>query len=365
LEQTEVAAAKGEISMMESLIANWDGESLVIHKDRLTAAVIIIAIHSSRLGPATGGTRMKSYPGLARAVEDAFKLSAGMTYKFAVPGMKRGGGKAVIALPGPLAAEERADLLRRYGGLIHQLGGLYYTGPDVGTSAADMDIIAETGRPYVFCCTPEAGGAGSSGPYTALGVYAAIQVAYEHVSGRDSLGGCRVLVQGVGSVGRGLIDPLLSAGAMVLFSEVDEGLIAYYRDELGLQYVPPDQVPATDCDIYAPCALGGVLNGETIPRLRCRAIAGGANNQLATPEDAQALLARGILYAPDFVVNVGGAMGITGMELDGWSAAEARDQVTTSVRRALQRIFQCSEEEGITTYAAACRIAEANLGLSA
>ncbi|MFN2222997.1 MAG: Glu/Leu/Phe/Val dehydrogenase dimerization domain-containing protein, partial [Candidatus Promineifilaceae bacterium] len=133
--------------MMESLIANWDGESLVIHKDKLTAAVIIIAIHSSRLGPATGGTRMKSYPGLARAVEDAFKLSAGMTYKFAVPGMKRGGGKAVIALPGPLAAEERADLLRRYGGLIHQLGGLYYTGPDVGTSAADMDIIAETGRP--------------------------------------------------------------------------------------------------------------------------------------------------------------------------------------------------------------------------
>jgi glutamate dehydrogenase/leucine dehydrogenase len=261
-----------------------------------------------------------------------------------------------------LEGGERADLLRRYGGLIQRLGGLYYTGPDVGTSAADMDIIAERGRPYVFCCT--AGGGGSSGPYTALGVYTAIQVTYEHISGRDSLAGSRVLVQGVGSVGRPLIDHLLDAGAMVLFSEVDADLIGRYRDEVGLPYIPADRVPETECDIYAPCALGGELNDETISRLRCRAIAGGANNQLARPECAQELMARGILYAPDFVVNVGGAMGITGIELEGWTAAEARDQVTASVRQALQRIFHCSEEEGITTHAAACRIAEANLGFS-
>jgi leucine dehydrogenase len=347
--------------MIESLIAQWDGEMVVVHKDKPTGAVIIIAVHSSHLGPATGGTRMKPYESLAAAVEDAFRLSAGMTYKFAVPGMRRGGGKAVIVLPGPLESEERTDLLRRYGTLIHRLGGLYYTGPDVGTSADDMDIIAETGRPYVFCCT--AGGAGSSGPYTALGVYTAIQAAYEHVSGRDSLAGCRVLVQGVGSVGRDLIDHLLAAEATVLFSEIDADVIGRYRDEMGLQFVPPDQVPVTECDVYAPCALGGVLNGQTIPRLRCRAVAGGANNQLAGPDNARELMARGILYAPDFVVNVGGAMGLTGIELEGWTAAEARGRVSASVRRALQSIFHCSEEEGITTHDAACRIAEANLGL--
>jgi leucine dehydrogenase len=347
--------------MIESLIANWDGETLVIYKDKPTTATIIIAVHSSRLGPATGGTRLKSYPSLAAAVEDAFKLSAGMTYKFAVPGLPRGGGKAVIAVPSGLPASERPGLLRRHGRLIKQLGGLFYTGPDVGTSAADMDVIAETGQPYVFCRTPANGGAGSPGPYTALGVFTAVQVAYQHRSGAESLAGCRVLVQGVGSVGHHLIDRLLAAGAEVLFSEVDPALISRYQDELGLQFVPPERVPETACDVYAPCALGGVLNEQTIPLLRCRAIAGGANNQLATPEAARQLLARDILYAPDYVVNVGGAMAIPGIELDGWSAAEARRQVSSSVRDALQRIFLCAEEEGVTTDEAACRIAEAHL----
>lgn len=347
--------------MLEALLSNWDGESVVVHKDKPTGAMIVIAVHSSLLGPATGGTRMKGYGCLEEAFVDAFRLSAGMTYKFAVPDLGRGGGKAVVVVPDGLAPEARPDLLRRYGELIHQLGGLFYTGPDVGTSAADMDIIAETGQPYVFCRTPEAGGAGSPGPFTALGVFTAIRVTWAHAGGQQSLTGCRVLVQGVGSVGRRLIDHLLSAGAEVLFSEVDDAIIRRYRDEMGLQFVAPESVAAAGCDIYAPCALGGVLNAETILQLKCRAVAGGANNQLAVPEDAERLKARGILYAPDYVVNVGGAMAIPGIELQGWPAEGARRRVSESVREALTRIFRLSAEEGITTDAAARRIAEANL----
>ncbi|HSG15538.1 MAG TPA: Glu/Leu/Phe/Val dehydrogenase dimerization domain-containing protein [Anaerolineae bacterium] len=347
--------------MIESLLSSWNGQSVVVHNDKPTGAVIIIAIHSSRLGPATGGTRMKPYANLGEAFEDAFRLSAGMTYKFAVPDLDRGGGKAVIVVPQDLAAQDRPDLLRRYGALIHQLGGLFYTGPDVGTTAADMDVIAETGHPYIFCRSPECGGGGSPGPYTALGVFTAIQVANARVSSGTSLAGCRVLVQGVGSVGRRLIDHLMAAGVEVLFSEVDEAIISQCRDELGLKFVPAQLIASVDCDIYAPCALGGVLNEDTIPQLKCRAVAGGANNQLSTPEAAEQLMARGILYAPDYVVNVGGAMAICGIELQGWSPGEAQKRVSDSVREALSRIFHLSQDERITTDAAARRIAEGNL----
>lgn len=347
--------------MIESLLREWDGESVTIHYDQLTNAWIFIAVHSTRLGPATGGTRMKSYPDQASALEDALKLAKGMTYKFAVPGLDRGGGKAVISIPEGLEGDQRTGLLKRYGELVHQLGGLYQTGPDVGTSSSDMDIIAETGAPYVFCRTPAAGGAGSSGPVTALGVFAGIQVACEHVFEEPSLENRKVLIQGMGSVGGNLAGHLLKAGAEVLFSEVDEEGIKRFRDEMGLQYVPVEQVYRTECDVFSPCAFGGILNEETIPQLKCRAIAGGANNQLAKSGDAERLRERGILYAPDYVVNVGGAMGIIGIELQGWTHAEADERVAKSVRTALERIFKMAEEEEITTDEAAHRIAEAHL----
>ena len=347
--------------MMESLLQDWDGETVVVHYDRPTGAWIFIAVHSTRLGPAAGGTRMKHYPNLEAALQDALRLAAGMTLKFAVPGIARGGGKAVISIPEPLEPQLRPDLLRRYGALVHQLGGLFYTGPDVGTSSADMDIIAETGAPYIFCRTPAAGGAGSSGPITALGVFTGIQVACEYVFGAASLQGRRVLVQGVGSVGAKLIEHLCAAGARVMFSEVDEGVIQRFRGELGFQYVPAEEAYGTACDVFAPCALGGVLNADTIPQLGCRAVAGGANNQLAGSEDAERLRARGILYAPDYVVNVGGAMAIPGIESRGWSQAEAETRVVESVRGALRRVFDLAAAEGITTDAAARRIAEEHL----
>ena len=346
---------------METLIREWDGETAIIHYDRPTGAWIFIAIHSTRLGPAVGGTRMKLYASVQAALQDAMRLAAGMTYKFATPGMPFGGGKAVIAIPADFEAQSRPSLLRRYGALIHQLGGLFSTGPDVGTSPADMDIIAETGAPYIFARTPAAGGAGDPGPFTARGVFAGIEETCEHLFGDISLVGRRMLVQGAGDVGAKLINYLCDAGATVAFSEVDEGAIRKVRDDLGLEFVPPEVVYTTECDIFAPCALGGVLNADTIPQLKCRAVVGGANNQFATQEDAERLRARGILYAPDYVVNVGGAMAITSMEMKGWSQERAEREVVESVRRALRQIFEVASKEGITTDAAARQLAENRL----
>lgn len=351
-----------EAIVFESLLQNWDGEEVIIRHDRLSGAWIFIAIHSTKRGPAGGGTRMKSYPTPHDALEDVLRLSAGMTFKFAVPGMSFGGGKAVICVPQNFDSNLRPDLLRRYGALVKQLNGLYYTGPDVGTSAEDMDVIAETGSPYVFGRTPAHGGAGSSGPITGIGVFAGIQTVCEHLYGSTSLKGKRVLVQGVGAVGRKLIELLLNDGAEVLFNDVSESVIKHFRDERRLKFVPSESLYAAECDIFSPNALGGVLNRETIPQLKCRAVAGGANNQLASADDAERLRSRGILYAPDYVINVGGAMGITGQESLGWSKEEAEKRVIHSVQSALRKIFKLAAEQNITTEEAARKVADEHLG---
>ncbi len=344
-----------------SLLEQWDGESIVLHLDRPTGAWIIIAIHSTRLGPASGGTRMKPYASLEDAVQDALNLGAGMSYKFASIGFPCGGGKAVIALPANFDAQARPALLRRYGALVKQLGGLFQTGPDVGTTSEDMDIISETGAPHVFARTPKAGGAGDSGAPTAVGVFQAIKTVCAQLFGSDALEGRRVLVQGAGSVGGRLIGKLREAGAAVLFSDVDEAAIRRFRDEQHVPFVPPDQVYETECDIFSPCALGGVLNSETIPRLRCRAVVGSANNQLAEEEDAVRLHQRGMLYAPDFVVSFGGAMGIYGQEVLHWAQEEAHARVAQAIDESLREVFALAQSEQITPNEAARRIAEKRL----
>jgi glutamate dehydrogenase/leucine dehydrogenase len=346
---------------MDSLIKGWDGEEVIIRHDKPTGAWILIAIHSTLLGPAAGGTRMKSYPDFRAALQDALRLAEAMTYKFAVPGISRGGGKAVIYLPAHFESSRRPDLLRRYGSLIRQLGGLYYTGPDVGTSSSDMNLIAETGSPYVFGRTPEAGGAGDSGPITALGVFAGIRVVCEHLFKNSSVKGRRILVQGAGSVGRTLMDLLNHAGAEVWFSDIDDSVVCRFRDEKGFRCVPTESVYGTECDIFSPCALGGILNATTIPQLKCKAVAGGANNQFARPEDMALLSKRGILYAPDYVINAGGAIGIPGIEALGWSKERAEKEVTGGIQGALRRIFGISESEGIPADVAARRLAEERL----
>ncbi len=346
---------------MESLIKAWEGETVIVQVDKPTGAWIFIAVYSTRLGPAAGGTRMKAYPDVRQALLDSMRLAKGMAYKYAVAGMPWGGGKAVIALPHGFADHSRPGLLNRYGKLIHQLGGLFSTGPDVGTCSEDMDRIAETGAPHVFACTPLGGGSGSSGPYTALGVYTGIRTACEHLFGEGSLSGRTVLVQGTGSVGGPLIERLLEAGAEVAFSEIDEAEILRYRDELGLKFVKTENVFETPCDILAPCALGGLFNEASIPSLKCRVVAGGANNQLVTPEDADRLRTRGILYAPDYVINVGGAMAVLGMETLGWGRDRAEREVAGSVSKALHQVFDLAESEAISTESAASRIAEKRL----
>lgn len=338
----------------------WDGELVVTHFDAPTRSMIFIAVHNTTLGPATGGTRMMHYASPDDALEDALRLARGMTLKFAVPRFACGGGKAVIAIPATLEPEARLGLLRRYGGLLKKLNGLFYTGPDVGTSTADMDVIAETGAPYVFSRSVGKGGAGDSSGFTALGVYRAILATFAQLDGEGSPAGKTVLIQGLGNVGRKLLAHLRRDGIRVRFSDVNPALRTEFAGDPQIEFIPPDEIHATPCDVFAPCALGGGLNAETIPQLRCRAVVGAANNQLQSPEMAERLRARGILYAPDFVVNIGGAMGITGMEAMGWSEADATREVE-KVGATLREIYARAAAENITTLAAAHRLAEANL----
>jgi leucine dehydrogenase len=348
---------------MEQLLQEWDGEALVIRFDQPTSAWMIVAIHSTKLGPATGGTRMKSYPDLMAAVLDAQRLSSAMTYKLALAGFDRGGGKAVISMPKELGSKEREALLRRYGFQIQQLGGLFQAGPDSGLSAEDMDIIAEMGGRYVFGRTEAAGGVGDTGKPTALGVFAGMEMVCQHLFGAPSLVNKVVLVQGAGSVGGHLIEMLLEAGAEVLFSEADETIVDQIHNKHQIKFVSPKQVYETPCDIFAPCALGGVLNQETIPRLACKAVAGAANNQLSTAADSERLRQKQILYAPDFVISSGAGIAIDGLELQGWEVSKVNDRITNSIKDVLKKILELATSESITTEEAAKQIAERRLSM--
>ena len=242
-----------------------------------------------------------------------------MTRKLAVLGLPCGGGKAVLAVPEIPAGDGRRRLLERYGDLIESLGGSYVTGPDVNTREEDMDVIGSR-TAHVFCRSLGNGGSGDPSIHTALGVFHGIRATLAHAFGSDDPTGRTVLVQGTGAVGAKLTRLLLDAGAVVLVSDVDEERAR----ATGAQPVAPDTALELECDVYAPCALGATLSADSIPLLRCRIVAGGANNQLATPEDGERLRAAGILYAPDYVINGGGALHGIGLERLGWDARPAR-----------------------------------------
>jgi len=337
-----------------------NAEDARLERDDATGAWIAIVLHSTRLGPAVGGTRMRAYPDPAAALADARALAEAMTLKFALAGLPWGGGKGVIAAPPHLAQEARRGLLRRYGGHIAALGGRFRTGPDVGTGPADMDVIAETGAPWVFGRTPAAGGAGSSGPATAVGAFAAIEVACEEAFGSASPAGRVVLVQGAGSVGGPLVAALARAGAEVLVAEPSAAALAG-AVAAGARPVPPAEALATPCDVCSPCALGGVIGPREAAALRCRAVAGGANNPL-TGRDVAALLAgRGIVYAPDFVASAGGAMAGVRMEADGWDRARAEAEVADRVAATLREVFALARRTGADADTAARRLARERL----
>lgn len=341
--------------MLEELIRSWDGEEVVVRFDEPTATWMFVCIHSTARGPAGGGTRMKVYGEPGEALGDAMRLASAMTLKMAAVDMPFGGAKAVLAVPELLDGEARRGLLLRYADLVASLRGTFNTGPDVNTSAEDMDVIGERCR-YVFCRTEEHGGSGDPGPHTARGVFHGIRASVRHVFGTDSLEGRSVLVQGLGSVGGPLAEELAAAGARVLGSDVVPGR----AERLGAEVVPAEEVTGTECDVYAPCALGGTLSAETIPRLRCRIVAGSANNQLAEPEDAERLRATGILYAPDFVINAGGVLNSLGVEHLGWTREQIEERLA-GIGDTLEEIYARAEAEGITTEAAAEHLARTRL----
>jgi leucine dehydrogenase len=292
---------------LEDRLAAWDGLGVVSRYDAESGAWIFIALHSARLGAPTGGTRIKSYPSPADAMHDAMRLAGGMTAKWAVIGVPFGGGKAVIAPPGPIAGEARRALLHRHGALIESLRGAFVTGEDLGTTPADMAEVASATR-HVLGGHGGGGHLADPGPFTARGVAAAMAAVCAHLDGNASLAGRRVVVQGVGDVGAPLARRLAADGASLVLADTDPARLAALAAELGAETVAGEAVYDVPCDLFAPCAVGAVVSADTIPRLACRAVCGSANNQLATDQDADRLHARGILYAPDYVANAGGAL---------------------------------------------------------
>ena len=335
----------------EDLIKIWDGQAVVTHYDQETGTWIFIAIHDLTLGMGCGGCRMKVYPTPTDGLRDALRLAKGMTHKWAAVDMDFGGGKTVLAVPRLLEGAEREGLFRRLGKVLNSLNGSYGTGQDLGTTPEDFTILAQETK-WVFVGDASRDFNVDPGPYTALGVYACIKTVAQHLFGSDDLNGRSVLIQGVGGVGRPLASMLRDANATVILSDVDEQKAKAIAEEVGATVVPNDQAPDAECDIFAPCAIGATLNSETIPRLNCKAVVGSANNQLETAEDADRLHERGILYAPDYVVNAGGAIAF-GMMHRGQTAEEDIQNRIVGVARSLADILEYSEQnEESPVYAA-------------
>ena len=337
--------------MFEDLIRGWDGEEVVVGYDEPSETWMFVCIHSTRLGPAGGGTRMKSYVQPADALRDAMNLSEAMTLKMAAAGIPFGGAKAVVAVPSLPLGDERRRILLRYASLAASLGTTFHTGPDVNTSTADMDVIAER-HPNVYCRSPQNGGSGDPGPYTARGVFHGLRASVRHAFGSGALDGRTILVQGVGDVGGPLAEQLAADGASVLVSDVDDGRARTLAAAIGGEVVPPEAALGVECDVYAPCALGGTLNAESIPRLQCRVVAGCANNQLSRPEDSERLRDAGILYAPDFVINAGGVLYAWGTESLGWDLEAVEDRLA-GIGDTLLEIYARAESDGVGTNVAA------------
>jgi leucine dehydrogenase len=310
----ETACADGIISRAEfdelkQTIERWEGLAVVAHYDRPTGAWVFIALHDATLGQAVGGCRMRTYPTPGDAARDAMRLAEAMTHKWAVIDSEFGGGKSVLAVPRSLEGAERAGLLERFGLLLEKLGGIYSTGGDLGTTPSDMAKLAEVTR-YVHGFDRATGHLIDPGPYTALGVRAGIKVALAHVLGARSVAGRTVLIQGLGHVGAPLARMLHADGASLIISDMREERMLALAEELGCRSVSADAVSTTGCDVYAPCAMGGMLNRLSVSGLMCSIVAGAANNQLESAEVADQLHARAILYAPDYVINAGGAIAL-------------------------------------------------------
>jgi leucine dehydrogenase len=342
-----------EIRLFE-MMAEMGHEQLVFCRDDASGYRGIIAIHSTALGPAVGGTRFWNYPTEKDAIVDALRLSRGMTYKCAAAGLALGGGKAIII--GGKEPAERERLFRAHGRFVERLGGRYITAEDVGTSASDMEYIALETR-HVGGLSGQ--GAGDPSPWTALGTFRAMQAAAKYRWGSDDLRGKRVAIQGCGNVGYSLARELHEAGASLIASDVDSARMNRVVEEFDATPATPESIYAAAAEIFAPCALGGIINDKTIPQLNVEIVCGAANNQLLEPKDGDALEARGILYAADYVVNSGGVLS-GGADLFGWSLEKVRAEVL-AIYDTMLSVFEIAKSERIPTYQAADRLAERRL----
>jgi valine dehydrogenase (NAD+) len=329
-------------------------EQVVFCHDRVSGLKAVIAIYSTALGPALGGTRFYPYASEDDAVTDALHLAKGMAYKNALAGLDHGGGKAVIW--GDPARDKTEALLRAYGRFVESLGGRYYTACDVGTYVQDMDVVARESQ-YVTGRSPEYGGAGDSSVLTAYGVFQGMRAAASHRWGSDTLRGRRVAVSGVGKVGRHLVRHLLDDGASVVVADVNPVAVEAVRTTYPqVEAVGVDTIAAVEADVYSPCALGGALSDETVPALRAEIVCGAANNQLAHEGVDKLLVERGILYAPDFCVNSGGVIQVAD-EIEGFSFERAKARAAHIYDTTLT-ILRSADAEHVSPAVAADRHAE-------
>ena len=332
-------------------------EQVTMFSDPGSGLKAIIAIHDTTLGPACGGTRMWPYESEADALTDALRLSRAMTYKSAAAGLHLGGGKGVII--GDPHTQKSESLMRAYGRFVDTLGGRYLTTTDVGTTSRDLEYIRQE-TAHVTGLPVSLGGSGDTSVMTGLGLYMGMKACAEDVWGRGGLRGKSVAVQGFGKVASHLCEHLIEEDARIVVTDVFDEALGRAR-EMGLQVTEPDSIYNQDCDIFAPCALGGVLNAKTIPQLRCRVVAGGANNQLLSEDDGEELHRRGILYAPDYIVNSGGIINVEAELGDaGYSPERAREK-TERIYEIMCNVIRTSQVEEIPTSAAADRLAEERL----
>lgn len=332
-----------------------DHEQVVFVRDAASGLSAIIAVHSTHLGPAAGGTRFWHYVEPSAGMRDALRLSRGMSYKNAMAGLPAGGGKAVI-----LADSNRTktpEMLAAFARAVDGLGGKYITAQDVGMSEADMVSLSQ--RTAHVAGLPGQGG-GDPGPYTARGVYLGVKAAAKRALGTDDMKGVRVAIQGVGSVGGGLARYLAEAGAELILADIDAARAAALAEELGGTAVSTEAVLAADADIVSPCALGAILTEETVASIKAKAVAGGANNQLATGSEGRLLVERGILYAPDYVINAGGIISVL-RHIDSAGDDEINARIDCIPER-LEAVWQESEASGSTPAEVADRMAQRLIG---
>ncbi len=343
-----------ELSSVDAIFSAGH-QQVVFCADEPSGLKAIIAIHSTALGPSLGGTRFYPYPNQEAALTDVLRLSKAMSYKNALAGLDLGGGKAVII--GDPVRDKTEQLLRAYGRFVESLAGRYITACDVGTYTTDMDVIGRE-TSYVSARSVEHGGSGDSAGLTAIGVFQGMRACAQHVWGSASLRGRRVAVAGVGKVGRHLVDHLIADGASVTITDVDPSAVDRVQTAHPLIEVASDTTAllAGDPDVYAPCALGGALNDETVAVLTARIVCGGANNQLAHADIGKALADRGILYAPDYLVNAGGVIQCEN-EVGGYPAERAR-AMTERIFDTTLKVFALAEADGVPPVVAADRLAE-------